>query len=395
MTSSRSKAIWSALAIAAPVVAQECGAIIGEPLLNTSDNCSSQPEIDKAFAVDVFRWKNHDYLIANTGNDLQLWNIDAPLTPIEREQSNFHMPNLGDSDYGLLNFSVCDDCRWGAAFFKTGVVLFDLGTGNLPRLRNGEREVYADAIFVQGVFTFSYRGQQYLIATDLPDECPSTSSTLYAFNGIEANDIERIACIENENPPTEIIGGFFIEDDGGAYLYLGDRDSQVHIYELLGSGMSVSLEHKGAPMHAHMIKTKGLAVDLNRGYANCANEQGATLWDIRNPAHPVALTTLPGYVNVAAIHYPLAWTARRGWMDSSMTYDINPPTHPIELDPQFWDPDNPWNRYACENIYDAEFSPDGSALYLARYSVLQVASFAACDTSPPVDPAPATHSPED
>ena len=41
---------------------------------------------------------------------------------------------VGDSDYDLMNFSICDDCRYGIANFKLATVLFDLGTAAEPVL---------------------------------------------------------------------------------------------------------------------------------------------------------------------------------------------------------------------------------------------------------------------
>ena len=52
----------------------------------------------------------------------------------------------------MMNFSVCDDCRYGIANYKAATVLFDLGTGR-PRASSTTTKNF-DANLIQGGFTF-------------------------------------------------------------------------------------------------------------------------------------------------------------------------------------------------------------------------------------------------
>ena len=111
--------------------AQGCFAFI-EDFSYSPSNCSSQPEIDRVFRLQAITWKNHKYLFVDEGNELKIFNIDNPLNPVSTATSHFNIPNFGDSDYDLLSFSVCDDCRYGIANYKLATVLFDLGVGSVP-----------------------------------------------------------------------------------------------------------------------------------------------------------------------------------------------------------------------------------------------------------------------
>jgi len=100
--------------------------------LRTSLNCRGEPSIPKYFDASIFRWSGHDELVVSNGNNLILWNVDDPREPVAGPTSIFAVGNMGDSDYDLMNYSLCDDCRWAAADFKSGSFLFDLGTGPAP-----------------------------------------------------------------------------------------------------------------------------------------------------------------------------------------------------------------------------------------------------------------------
>jgi len=107
--------------------AQACFAHERNLNYNPTD-CSAQPEIDRVFRLQTITWNNHKYLFVDEGNEITVMNIDNPLNPVSGPVSFFNIPNVGDSDYDLLNFTVCDDCRYGMAVYKSATVLFDLGS---------------------------------------------------------------------------------------------------------------------------------------------------------------------------------------------------------------------------------------------------------------------------
>jgi hypothetical protein len=365
------------LAVAVPAAALGCGQIVGQPLLDTSDNCSSQPELDRYFGTVVMRWKGHNYLLVNSGNELTLYNIDQPLLPVEVDESRFNVPNLGDSDYDLMNFSVCNDCRYGIAAFKGGLVLFDFGDDEEPFFRADV--LYTDAHSVEGAMTFKRGEQQYAVAAGFQEECDLGSSSLYTFNGLDAEEWVQLGCLASDEIVPFVVNGYYLPGAAGvAHLYLADRNRRVHAYELTGFGADLSWEYKGSPLSAYMIKSRGLSVDRASGLAVTANSSGLKLYDISDPAAPRLLTTRPGELGSAALRPPFIYTANRGWEDSSRSHYLASTHNLVRFDTELWDPLQWWNDYACQRAYDATFSPDGRALYVARYSVLQVISMVDC-----------------
>ena len=87
---------WSAIAIAfallalipSSAAAQYCAQYKKE-LLDTSNNCVSEPFRDRAMAVDTFRWNGNDYMIFNVGNELAVYGVSNPTNPQGQASSNF------------------------------------------------------------------------------------------------------------------------------------------------------------------------------------------------------------------------------------------------------------------------------------------------------------------
>ena len=99
-------------------------------LFDTSGDPTASPDNPRSRGAEVFSWGGHQYLLHGTGNELQMFQVDDPEQPGPGRDSNFHVPPYGDRDYNLFNFSVCDNCRFGAAGFDVqGLVLWDFGTG--------------------------------------------------------------------------------------------------------------------------------------------------------------------------------------------------------------------------------------------------------------------------
>jgi hypothetical protein len=135
------------------------------------------------------------------GNELQLWNVTDPANPVMGSTSRFRITNLGDSDYDLVNYSVCDDCRYGIANFKLATVLFDLGTASAPTL-SIDRE-YHPLVASRFGFTFSYGGVQYVLSDDLEDgsgepiHCAGGGTPLVRMSGIYPTDLTKVGCVED------------------------------------------------------------------------------------------------------------------------------------------------------------------------------------------------------
>lgn len=348
-------------------------------LLDTTASCEAIPEIDRALGVDAFMWNEHEYLVGNRGNELTIWNIDEEQGPVLVAESSFEVGNQGDSDYDLLAFSVCDDCRFGIVNYKLGALLFDLGEGQTPAFVDSE--LYTDADVVRGGFTFQHDGQQFLVAADLPDECSATSSTVYAFDGILAAGLDQVTCIDADSYPGMITAGVYFTHQAQAYAYLAnDGGGRLLVFEVLGPPESLVLDFKGSPsgFSASSLNGDGFEVDAAAELAVTANTSAVTLWSLADPALPVTVSTVDAgtaILNLAALRYPRLWVAWESGDGSSMTFDVTDPASPQPLNQGFWDPGHPWNSYFCTTERAGVFSGDSSVLYLARYGILQAISF--------------------
>ncbi len=378
------------------VLAADCMSMLGTTLVNTSANCSSQPSIVRVFGSQVMSWNGRQFLVVNKGNELGIWSLANPQSPAMVASSSFAVGNQGDSDYDLRAFSVCDDCRYGVAWYKLATVLFDLGTD--PH----EPEFVADdivwgATFTTGGMVFAHGGSEYLAtASGLADSCSGTT-TLYRMTGAsQATGLSRVGCVAAPDRSILLVGGHEV----GGHLYLADSSTRVYLFRVDASGSSIALTYLSQPMRAVMNTDHGLAVDAAAGVAIEANTQGASIWDIASPGSPLKLATIPGAFNRAAVSYPLVFLALGGIKNSEQTWDISDPTSPVPLHQAFWSAANVWNfaDHLCSQVEAGRYSPDGTALYLMRYSRLQVVDTDGCLPPAPlaaIEVAPATVFPGD
>ena len=365
-----------------PVLAQTCLEAI-EPLLeDTSEDCIGLPSNSKFFEASTFDWGGSSRLAVNTGNEIKLWTLDDPKEPIFAAASAFNVHNQGDSDYDLLSYSFCDDCRFGVAAFKLGIALFDLGTSASPGF-------FADTAYMtsaepMGGFTFMVDGQQYLLASLLPDDCGG-DATLYRMNGIYEGQFEAIGCINIPYWDLKIVNGFHIKSGEPSVLYLGFSNRRIYTFEVIAGGQDPFLRYVNhgddVPL-ANLMRGRGMAVDEAHDLAVAVVKMGEMrIYDIADPANPVLLSSRAGNWGLAAIRYPFVWVADGSVPDSSVSWDISDPANPRLLDPGFWDPAMPWNIHGedCEWPGGAVFSDDSSTLYFPRYSVVQLIDFESCD----------------
>ncbi|MBD3853423.1 MAG: hypothetical protein IFJ96_01470, partial [Acidobacteria bacterium] len=87
-----------AFALASPAAAQIHCTTWVDTLLDTTNNCVSEPWRPRASDVETFRWKGHDYVIFNRGNELSIYNVDDPKNPTHTATSDFDFGTRGDSD---------------------------------------------------------------------------------------------------------------------------------------------------------------------------------------------------------------------------------------------------------------------------------------------------------
>ena len=338
-------------------------------LLDTSDDCAD-PKYDRALGSQTITWHGVKYLFVNVGNDIRVFDARTKKRVAESRFEK-QVGHFGDSDLDLLNFSVCDECRYGVANYKKATVLFDLGELSVPRF--SAPRINFDAISTPGAFTFSHAGVQYLIASDLIQSCGIGKSTLYEFSGIdESTGLRKIGCIDTG----QIVGGYYVN----GYLYLGDKNTRVYIFEVR-DGSPITLQYLGSPWISYMIKDKGLSIDYERMIAVEAISTGMHIWDISTPGAPIKVSTTLGDFNRSTVKWPIAFAAKKGFKQSERTFDISNLAAPIEFDAGFWDASQPWNwgSSRCSEIQSGAIIDDD--LYLMRYARMQFVDVSGCSFS--------------
>jgi hypothetical protein len=363
-------------------------------LFDTSAEAWPDMRTARAHGAELLRWQDHDYLVVNDGNGLQLWSIDSPTTPVLTTSRSMVCIGFGcvyfpidAHGYNLYNFSFCDDCRYGLANFSSaGTVLIDLGEGPAPSLTNVAH--YPEGRGWGGL-TFVHANQQYMILTGLPGGCGSATPwpepTLYQVDGLSDDDLTPIACASSSDGTSlRVVGGHYLASDTAAYLYLVDDTSRVHIFEIEDGEAGPELVYQSTPMTAAMLHGKGLRIDPASQIAVSTNQLETTLWDISDPGSPTELVSFvpePGPMNMAAIGYPYLWLGSKG-NQTAVTYDISVLTDPQPIGVDLWDPAG-WSLTESR-IFDAVISRDRSALYLARDSVLAQINIGSCVSAPPI-----------
>ncbi len=344
-------------------------------------NCSAQPEIDRVFRLQTITWKGNKYLFIDEGNEIKIRNIDDPLNPGSGDSSFFNIQNVGDSDYDLMSFSVCDDCRYGIANYKAATVLFDLGTGATPSFVDEYKNFSANLI--QGGFTFKEGSQQYLVAASLGSSpCANNKSGLYQFNGVDEANNPLLECLDVSGSGTEIINGISVEGTNPQVLYMSDRFRRFRMFQIHTSPtFGLNYIGNGGIERANMGRGYGVDIDETAGLMAVANGGDLFIYDVGHtsgsPVSPIlrSTTTLPalGNANAVAIKNTIVHVSQQYSDTEPQTFDVSNPSNPVPLDQQFWDPSYPWNSLgACVWNNHAVFSGDGTALYLSRYSSLQV-----------------------
>ena len=350
------------------------------------------PEIDRTFYPGTIHWNDNELLIHSTGNDLSIWNIQDPAHPEEIANSDFQVGNEGDSDYDLLAWTACDDCRYGMATFVLGAVAFDLGTEAMPLFQGYHTHFQYPRLDVP--MTFSHQGHQYLVAGGIQNAC-GDGAGLFLFNGTDLDSLQLLECVEG--PGGAALGsggGLYLQhpelNEGNAYLWL-HVGLQVHIFRIGGAGDGLSLTYVTTPPNMVILWTGGLAVDLDNKVAATVGSYGTPelkTWQLLSLGNPVQVGSLAVQGNTASLEFPLVWLAQFGQRardHSSHTVDISDPSAPQLKDDQFWSGDNPWNDLPCwGGEMGGVFSEDGSYLFLSRWEQLQKFDLRQCLGDPSI-----------
>ena len=366
-----------------------------DPSLLIKDlKCDASPQRTRALGVDTFWWRGRLILACNTGNGISLWDITDPLNwKYVTGSAKLTRGFAGDRDYNLMQFSVADNCRYALASFpgqgtwstKMGQTLIDLGDGSKPQIK-AWRQYASDPPQPEGGCVFSIGGQAYLLSNGMPGASMPTTAGLYTIDSLESGGLTRIQEVTKyDGVPLNLNWGCMV----GGYLYVTDEPGNILVYSVVGNGANLRLNYVKALFRAGFTFVHGFRHDPVTMLGATANGSSAWLWDLTNPTLPALLAQipLPHRVTSVAISGSLLWVGCKGSAGAAWTFDISDPRHPVPLNQEFWDLSHEWNHIgACWYEHDAVIV--NGALYLARYSGLQLIDTQTSEPSTGGDPVP-------
>jgi hypothetical protein len=380
--------------VASPAAAQtECVGWVLPRLLDTSDNCVTEPWRELAKGVETFSWKGQDYLMLNRGNELSIYNVNNPSNPTLVDESNFKFGTVGDSDHDLLKFDVGDDSRYVVFAHKVArTVVVDLGVGSTPAFSGYTRYNAADLYF--GGFVFSKGGSNYLFAAGLAGGC-SNGSSLYLVN--DDDDLQLIE-VEPGSPCLELggsaakISALTPYDAPAGYFIYTRAGSSNQIYRLEGSGADLVLA--GSWQAPAAISSFGFfSIDSNNARAASSDYYGGVIgiWNLSTPSSPNLMYEIPATERHVSLRSPSEGAASTlaaivgGVSRSTRTWEVGP-SSAREFAANFWsEPSLPHNDVAsCVRPLQIGLSADGSTLFMARNSTHEIFDFGEC-----LEPTPA------
>lgn len=345
-----------------------------EPLFHdTSNNPAADPSNPRAMGASILVWHGQPRLVYSDGNELRHRRIygDGSLGPYS--QSHFDVPPPSDQDFILMGWAFCDDCRYGLAAYNTqGTVLFDMGEGNSPLISQGVR--YQDAGSLGGL-TWMFGGRQYIVSR-VPPGCQGWS--VAEITGVQVADLRVVQCVESSTGvPISVDGGVWMpESDIAGWVYLLDSNlRRVYPYRVTQQfgGSDPDLTAFQWQMQAVCIRDCGLAVAWPERMAVSAYSDGMRVWDVINPTAPVLLSTTALPIATAGMSVELRWpygyvsTMAGNNTGTTHWFDLTDPAHPVELTPEFWWSEQPWNSFNYMSNKGGAWW--GDHLYLTRYSV--------------------------
>jgi hypothetical protein len=362
-------------AVVAPAGAQYCQTYAGTFWDEDAADCASAPYNDRSFYMTGLEWKGEDFLIHSTGNDLELIRTSIPPEPYQGTGWHGSIGNQGDNDWGLEAFAVCDDCRFGVAYYRLGTVLFDLGEARSPRFASAN-------ILSSGLpygFTFSHKGTQYLVSTGIgPAACPDGSG-LYVFDTVDATQLAPIQCLS-----VNLTHGKYLQhpdrNGGKAFLWATAGGGRVSVWEVQdqGSDLQVAPVESGFNpiITGRANSLSSLAVDLENCAAVTVDRYSFRVWSVNDITDPVLVTTVGDHMenSLVTMSYPLVYTAGYQRPGSSMTWLIGDSVW--QINPGFWG-ENPWNTHECQ-LREGGAAIIGDTLYVSRHAVAQAFDVSAC-----------------
>ncbi len=352
--------------------------------LDTSGNTDSTPWVDRAIGVSMMTWGGADILVGNVGNELRAWRLSSPTAATAVSSSDWFpnpVPADGDVDQNLFGFSVCDECRYGfAAYRDMGSVVFDLGTGTNPSL--GAKTYYPGAAAYGGV-VFKIGTVEYLIAPVLDGR---SGPRLYELHGTDLANMTELAELRTPS-------GWVFDIQGGVqyghYVYLQTR----------GSSDGILIIDVGTPASPQVVSWApcawgpfSISVDRANGYlavATGGTNPGVQIYDIKaDPSDPQFLSGVSSAqaLHAVSISYPYLFAASFTAVYQNV-WDISVPTSPKLVDDDYWNNFSYlWNGDggAVPGVFSANavFHPSNEAMYVARFSQLQVHSVACTAVQP-------------
>jgi PKD repeat protein len=382
------------LALASPAVAQECVQQVLPRLVDTSDNCVTEPWRELAKGNEAFSWKGHDYLMINLGNELVIYNVDNPTYPIMVDESNFNFGTVGDSDHDLLRFDISDESRFMVFGHKVArTVVVDLGVGSTPSFTGYTRHEAPD-IYLGGS-VFSKGGSNYLIAGALEGGCPAGSS-LYLVN--DDHDLQLIEvepgspCIELGGSPVKVWSAQPYNVPEGYFLYISAGGAN-QIYRLEGSGSGlVPAGSWQAP--ANLSTFYFFSIDTNNARAASSDSSAGVvqIWNLSTPSAPSLLYEIPATVGDVALRSPSIGApstlvaVKGGAPLSTRTWEVEQTSYREFAASDWSDPSVPFNQVpSCVRPLEVDLSDDGSAIFMARNSAHEIFDLATClNPVPPI-----------
>jgi len=189
-----------------------------------------------------------------------------------------------------------------------------------------------------------------------------------------------------EGSGTEIVNGIYLESANPPVLYMSDRFRRFHIFQFDAGSESLSYGGNAGIERANMTRGYGASVDEAAGLMAVAYSGELSIYDIGHtsgsPVSPVLRSTKTltiSNANAVALKYPIVHVSQQFSSDGPLTFEVSNPSNPVPLDQEFWDPSHAWNSLGiCLWNNHTVFSDDGAAMYLSRYSSLQVIDPTAC-----------------
>jgi len=336
-----------------------------ETWFDTSTKCIDEPANDRVLGTHEFQWKGQKLTVVVRGNELGIYKLKGKKFTL-LSKSHFRVPVMGDVDYNIQAASVCDECVFGSASFRGGLVLFKFQDDETPYFETFG--LYSEKHRIPGVFTFKNRTTQYLVAEDLYFDCGGHSA-VYLFDDTEG-PLTFLGCVQNGDERFDITNGAMF----AGYVFLSDRVNMLHLFRVVEAPQGPVLSFERSIGRAFSKFDNGFYVAKTEAILAVADgTEKISIYDISSLPDLVLMGTIPGKFNRVEISFPKLFACKLGSVGSEITYDISDPENPVDIAGNFWEPNNPWNGQDsdCVSAQAGAFIEDGDQLITARYSLGQ------------------------